>query len=82
MDWTSLIIAIFTSVPTIVKSVEDLMGAGNGEDKKQAAVGNIVSMAKEAGVDDAHIEALSRKAGSVVDTVVAAYNASGTFKKS
>lgn len=82
MNWAALITAILESAPALIKSIEDLLGAGGGNDKKQAAVGNMTEMAVAAGANSDQVQAVSKMAGEVVDAGVAAFNASGVFKKS
>jgi hypothetical protein len=83
MNWLSLVASLLTSLPTIIKDVENVITEVKAGMTKKATVTSIInSVASVAGATSSQVASIAPAVSSVIDSTVSTLNASGAFKTS
>jgi len=81
-QWIQFSIMLAQQILPLVKQIEEMVGAGNGANKKALAVSSAKDAAALSGASPSQIASVVEVADKAIDTTVATLNAIGTFKKS
>lgn len=78
--WVMFSLQLATAIPTFIKAAEDAIGSGNGEQKKNLAVGSVGVATKLAGGSDVQTQATMGIASAAIDATVGILNSVNALK--
>jgi hypothetical protein len=80
LKWVMVVTTIMGQLPQTILAIEQAFGAKNGTAKKDVVIGTAVAAAVAAGANVEQTVTLANSASTIIDSTVAALNATGVLK--
>ena len=73
-EWIPFIMSLFPKILEIIKAIEEAIGGGNGEVKKDMAMSMVANMTAAAGASKGQAEVVKALAAPFIDSQVSSIN--------